>query len=198
MVSCNTVIEGVFSKSKPPIGEAPAIAMINPRYRHNVGAAVRAASCFDLKQVWWTGNRVELETKTKKGKKARLGREERMKGYKDVTLCNCDYIFDQFSSVVPIAIELSPSAQNLMQFEHPENALYVFGPEDGGLGKQHRMHCQHHVVIPTKHCTNLGAAIYIVLYDRMLKQCQRNHEFLPITEILAEDRGWAENIEMDI
>jgi len=86
----------IFGKNKTPVGIAPAIALVNPRYRHNVGAAVRAASCFGLKQVWWTGDRVSLESNDTKKKKARLGREERMKGFKDVDYYNFDYFFDQF------------------------------------------------------------------------------------------------------
>lgn len=188
----------IFGKGKAPVGVTPAIAMIDPRYRHNVGAAVRAASCFGVKQVWWTGNRVSLETPGANGKKARLGREERMKGYKEVELYNFDYFFDQFDrNVTPVAVELSPNAENLMLFEHPENPLYVFGPEDGNLGSVHRRFCHRHVVIPTRHCTNLGAAIYLMLYDRMFKRCRDGLEpFLPITEILAEDReGWGEPVE---
>lgn len=96
----------VWGKNKKPVGETPAIAMINPRYRHNVGAAVRAASCFGVKQVWWTGNRVNLET-TEGSKKPRLGREERMKGFRDVDYYNYDYFFDQMpSGTVPVAVEL--------------------------------------------------------------------------------------------
>jgi hypothetical protein len=34
--------------------------------------------------------------------------------------------------VTPVAVELRPDAESLVTFEHPEEALYVFGPEDGG------------------------------------------------------------------
>jgi formylglycine-generating enzyme required for sulfatase activity len=73
----------VYGKRKKPTGVAPAIALVNPKFPHNVGKAVRAASCFGVKQVWFTGSRVSLEPR---GKKYRLPREERMKGYRDVEL----------------------------------------------------------------------------------------------------------------
>ena len=38
-------------------GELPAILMWDPRDPFNVGAAVRAASCFGVGQVWVTGSR---------------------------------------------------------------------------------------------------------------------------------------------
>ena len=41
-------------------GRAPAVVLIDPKFPHNVGAAVRAASCYGVGQVWFTGDRVQL------------------------------------------------------------------------------------------------------------------------------------------
>lgn len=156
----------VFGKNAPSQGVTPAVALVNPKYSHNVGAAVRAASCFGVKQLWWSGNRVTLDV----AKGERLPREERMKGYRDVEMWNYDHFFDQFPrTAVPVAVEIKLGSESLVDFEHPQNALYVFGPEDGGLSKVQYMHCHRFVKIPTRHCVNLAAAVYIVLYDRMLK-----------------------------
>jgi len=156
---------GIYGKKSKKEGTTPAIALINPKYSHNVGAALRAASCFGAKQVWWTGNRVRLDDKK------RLPREERMKGFRDVELRNYDQIWDQFGpEVVPVAIELRQNSESLQSFVHPPNALYVFGPEDGSLGGNHLSRCHRFVVIPTKHCVNLAAAVYIILYDRFQKE----------------------------
>ena len=166
-----------YGKNAKPVGETPAVCLTNPKFAHNVGAAVRAASCFGIKQVWYTGNQFSIDD----GK--RLPREERMKGYKDVDLIQFDYPFDAFDNgTVPVAIELRDNSENLAWFEHPEHALYVFGPEDGSIGKSVLRHCHRFVVIPTKHCVNLAAAVYIVLYDRMLKSGEHM--------TLAEDRGF--------
>lgn len=163
------------------MGVTPAVALVNPKFPHNVGAAVRAASCFGASQVWWTGNRVF--EKTEQGK--RLPREERMKGYQSVELYHGDYFFDAFESdVTPVAVELRENAEPLHTFDHPENALYVFGPEDGSLERVTLQHCHRFVIIPSYHCLNLAAAVYTVLYDRVSK-------LGPIPE-LNEERGFVE------
>lgn len=156
----------VYGKNAKKQGKVPAVALMNPRFPHNVGAAVRAASCFGVSQVWWTGDRVSFAMEGKK----RLPREERMKGYKDVELRQYDSFLDQFDdTVVPVAVELRHNSEQLPVFEHPENALYVFGPEDGSIPSPILRHCRRFVVIPTRHCVNLAAAVYLVLYDRLVK-----------------------------
>jgi tRNA C32,U32 (ribose-2'-O)-methylase TrmJ len=173
-----------------PAGSAPAVALVNPKYPHNVGAAVRAAACFGIGQVWFSGDRVSLTS----GKRRRLPREERMKGYRDVDLVHDDRFFDAFArDVVPVAVELRDGAELLPQFGHPERALYVFGPEDGGLTAVQLRHCHRVVVIPTRHCVNLAAAVYLTLYDRLVKRQALGLELvLPIGEVLAERRGFLE------
>lgn len=42
-------------------GIAPAVALVDPKFPHNVGAAVRAASCYGVRQVWFSGDRVRLD-----------------------------------------------------------------------------------------------------------------------------------------
>jgi tRNA(Leu) C34 or U34 (ribose-2'-O)-methylase TrmL len=151
---------------RPGDGITPAVALINPKYPHNVGAAVRAASCYGVRQVWFTGERVRLD-----GSKARrLPREERMRGYAEVQIRNGDYFFEAFTDAVPVAVELRDSAESLITFAHPENALYVFGPEDGSLGRAVLGRCHRFVVIPMRHCANLSSAVYTVLYDRHAKR----------------------------
>ncbi|HRZ18614.1 MAG TPA: TrmH family RNA methyltransferase [Methanofastidiosum sp.] len=178
----------IIGKNSKPIGLTPSIALINPKYPRNVGQAIRAASCFDVKQVWFTGDRVSLDV----AKGQRLPREERMKGYSKVELVQFDYFFDQFKDVTPVAVEVSPNAEVLTTFKHPENALYIFGPEDGSIPQVTRKHCHRFVVIPTRHCTNLAAAIYIILYDRFMKrQLDGLEPILPASDILDEPRGWA-------
>lgn len=181
----------LYGKNKSPTGITPAIALTNPKYPHNVGMAVRAASCFGVKQVWFSGNRVSL-TPTKG---YRLPREERMKGYKDVELRQFDYFFDQFPDATPVAVELRPNAEQLPFFEHPDNPLYVFGPEDGSIPQVCLRHCHRFVVIPTRHCVNLASAVYMVLYDRLVKRYMSGiEEFKPMDEILAESRGWVDEV----
>jgi|SRR5690606_876346 len=152
------------------VGKPPGVILINPKYDYNVGGAQRACSCWGIPQLWWTGNRVRFEaTASGKGNKKRLPREERMKGYMDVELRQYDYPFDQFEDVTTVAIELIPGAEQLPSFEHPEKAVYVFGPEDGSIDSMSRKHCHRFVSIPAYHCTNLSLAVGLVLYDRFTK-----------------------------
>ena len=146
----------------------PAIVMHNPKYPHNVGAAVRAASCFGSNLILFTGERVSLEPSGIKG--YRLPREERMRGYKDVTILHDQYPFNRFDkTITPVAVEFRANAELLPIFQHPKIAVYVFGPEDGSIPQIMLKHCHRFVLIPSKHCVNLAAAIYLVLYDRAAK-----------------------------
>jgi hypothetical protein len=46
---------------RPTQGQPPAVALIDPKYPHNAGAALRACSCWGVGQLWWTGGRVALD-----------------------------------------------------------------------------------------------------------------------------------------
>lgn len=153
-------------------GRTPAVGLVDPKFPHNVGAAVRAASCYGIGQVWFSGDRVRLDA----SKRYRLPREERMRGYREVVLRKDDRFLDVFGDAVPVAVELRRNAESLIEFEHPDNALYVFGPEDGSLNRAVLSRCHRFVVIPTRHCTNLAAAVYTVLYDRHAKRVLAGRE----------------------
>jgi tRNA(Leu) C34 or U34 (ribose-2'-O)-methylase TrmL len=115
-----------------------------------------------------------------------------MKGYRAVETAIDDGFFDRFrpSGVTPVAVELLPTAEPLVSFEYPEDALYLFGPEDGGLPKAVRLHCHRFVFIPTHYCLNLAAAVNVVLYDRRLKRHLAGLEPVgPLGEMLHERRG---------
>jgi hypothetical protein len=53
--------------------------------------------------------------------------------------------------------------------------------------------CHKFVFIPMKHCANLAASVYIILYDRLLKRIWNGQEEASSVErVLEEPRGWAE------
>lgn len=169
----NGTKSAIWGRDSLPHGKAPAIALVNPSNPHNVSMIVRLASCYGMEQVWFTGERVKQQLDDCK----KLPREERMKGYKDVDIINYDFVFDQFpKEVTPVAIEVRENSEPLHLFEHPENPLYVFGPEDGSIDNVLLRHCHRFVVIPTRHCLNLATAVSTVLWDRMYKRYLNGQE----------------------
>ena len=162
---------------------AHAILLENPKTPFNVGTAIRAAAGYGVGRVYWSGDRVWDQP----GSKYRLPREERMRDYNTVKRERVDdlrrIIAARPQGMTVVAVEVLPDAESLLAFEHPEHAMYVFGPEDGTITKELRLYCHRFVVIPTEHCINLAAAVYTVLYDRRLKQFQRgeigSHEVVP-------------------
>lgn len=149
-----------------------SILLLNPKYPLNVGNVIRACAAWGISTLRWTGNRVLLEELSYDG---RIPREERMRDYRDVDFQRTDLSrpLDLFPNLVPVVVEVLPDAERLTFFEHPENALYIFGPEDGEVSKSIRHASHRFVVIPTIHCLNLSAAVNVVLYDRESKRMRR-------------------------
>lgn len=149
-----------------------AVLLLDPKWPHNVGNAVRACAVFGVPQLRWTGTRVDAQIEQ------RLPREERLRDYRQrVTFQRLgthlqDRPLDHYLSwgMTPVCVELTPGATPLPIFQHPERAVYVFGPEDGDVPKGIRHACHHFVEIPGTGCLNLAAAVNVVLYDRAMKK----------------------------
>jgi tRNA(Leu) C34 or U34 (ribose-2'-O)-methylase TrmL len=106
----------------------------------------------------------------------RLPREERMRTYRDVPY---RHVAEHRSlenlpvGMVPVCVEFDETYEDLCDFVHPPDAIYVFGPEDGGVPKGIRTACWRFVRIPTTTCLNLAAAVNVTLYDRLSKSKRR-------------------------
>ena len=173
--------------------DLPAVIIIDPKYPHNVAAAIRACACFEVKSLVWTGERVDP------AKYRRLPREERMKGYKQVDFRRDERPFELLpKDCVPVCVEVFDSSEPLTTFEHPENAVYVFGPEDGRVPQVIRRLCHRFVHIPAHFCLNLSAAINVVLAHRLMsRQLAGKVPILPLREMLVEVRGRVPTPNMD-
>lgn len=140
------------------------VVLLDPKFIRNLAEAVRAAACFGIPTVSYTGWRIDMEVE-------RLPRE--LRGlYPEVELRHIAQpvpLGGARREVSPVCVELLPGAQLLPEFEHPENAMYVFGSEDGTVHPSVRRHCHHFVQIPSLYCTNVAAAVYLTLYDRTAK-----------------------------
>jgi tRNA(Leu) C34 or U34 (ribose-2'-O)-methylase TrmL len=165
-----------------------SVVLINPKYDYNVGGALRACSCWGASTLRWTGDRVRFD----RNDKARIPREERMKGYTDVDFARTQRPLDGLDGT-PVVVELREHAECLTLFEHPEDAIYIFGPEDGSVPKGY-LHLAHRFVfIPTHHCLNLSAAVNVVLgHRRFSRQLAGVEEITTVAEMLREHRGFCE------
>ena|ERR1700744_6376802 len=139
-----------------------AIALVNPKCPANIGGVLRAAGCYDASLVVIAGER---------GARS-IGRlsTDTQKAYKHIPTLVTSNVFDAIPfDCVPVAVDLVPSARSLVNFCHPERSFYIFGAEDGTLGKEIYSRCKFSIQIPTTYCMNLAATVNVVLYDRMAK-----------------------------
>lgn len=137
------------------------IGLVNPKSPTNVGMVMRAAGCFEVDAVFYSGARFE---------RARKFATDTKNAQSKIPLTYAENLPDApVAAAKLVAIELIEGAVPLMDFVHPENAYYIFGPEDGSLKKEILDACDHVVYIPTIGCMNLAATVHVVLYDRMSK-----------------------------
>ena len=137
------------------------IGLDNPKGPENVGAIMRAAGCYGVNTVFYTGKRYEH---------AKEFRTDTKKIHLQLPLIGVDDLQMVIPfGCTPIAIEVHPDAKPLTEFRHPERAFYIFGPEDGSLRSNVTSWCKDIVYVPTHGCMNLAATVNVVLYDRMAK-----------------------------
>lgn len=140
-----------------------AVGLHSPKDALNIGSALRAAGCYDAAFVAVQGARVpamRMRAPTDTRKTWRHKPLLRVSDLREALPFDC----------VPVAVDLLDGAQRLPDFKHPERAFYVFGPEDGTLGRSVTDWCACSVMVPTLTCMNLAAAVNVVLYDRLAKQ----------------------------
>lgn len=150
------------------------IGLVNPKSPANVGMVMRAAGCYEASTVFYSGVRFERAQK--------FATDTKDAGRK-IALVGVESLLDDIpDNATLVAIELIEGATPLMDFVHPDNAYYIFGPEDGSIKKELLGHCQHVVYIPTIGCMNLAATVHVVLYDRMAKSGRAVIDERPIAE----------------
>ncbi len=71
---------------------------------------------------------------------------------------------------MPVCVEVQENSELLTTFVHPENAVYVFGSEHGGVPQVLRQHCHRFVHIQAHHCLSIAAAIDVVLAHRRISR----------------------------
>lgn len=135
-----------------------AIGLHHPKTPANVGSVLRAAHCYQSAMVSYTGERY------------RKASTDTMAAYRHIPLIKTDDLFSIIPyDCVPVAVDLLDDARDLTGYTHPERAFYIFGPEDGTLGKSITSRCRDKIFVPTQHCMNLAACVNVILYDRLAK-----------------------------
>jgi tRNA(Leu) C34 or U34 (ribose-2'-O)-methylase TrmL len=137
------------------------IGLHNPKSPDNVGSVMRAAGCYGVNSVYYTGRRYDT---------AKAFYTDTQKSYQKLPLIGVDELESIIPvGCVPIAVDLIEGAKPLPSYKHPARAFYIFGPEDGTLGKSITQYCSDTIYVPTHGCMNLAATVNVILYDRMVK-----------------------------
>ncbi|SEQ11252.1 tRNA(Leu) C34 or U34 (ribose-2'-O)-methylase TrmL, contains SPOUT domain [Amphritea atlantica] len=139
-----------------------AIALCNPKSPSNVGAVMRAAGCYGASAIYYTGTRFERAAKY---------HLDTRNISQQIPLSSINALTELMGeSRKLVCVELAEGAIPLPEFTHPEDALYIFGPEDGSIDQSVVDLADAVVYVPTIGCMNLAATVNVLLYDRMAKQ----------------------------
>ena len=145
-----------------------SIGLINPKSPDNVGAVMRSAGNFRADSVFYTGKRYPLAVQRNPA-----APDMSRKVSQDIPLSEVSCLIDSAPENMKIVcVEFAENAIPLPEFQHPQNAFYIFGPEDGGISQQVIDRADAVVYVPTNGCMNLAATVNVVLYDRLAKSAQ--------------------------
>jgi len=137
------------------------IGLINPKSPTNVGAVMRAAGCYQVDSVYYTGQRY--------AKAAKFNTDTKNRSL-SIPLTGVDsFEEEQFSEIKIVCVDLIEGAIPLPEYQHPENVIYIFGPEDGTIEQSLVDQADAVVYVPTVGCMNLAASVNVLLYDRLAK-----------------------------
>jgi len=137
------------------------IGLTNPKSPTNVGAVLRAAGCYEVDEVVYTGERYARAAKFNTDTKDASS---------NIPLTGVNCLLDSIDSGTKvICVDLVEGATPLPEFIHPDKAFYIFGPEDGTISQQVIDSADAVVYVPTVGCMNLAASVNVLLYDRLAK-----------------------------
>lgn len=127
----------------------------------NIGTLWRTANIFKASFIYTIGKRYKNQS------------SDTMKTTKHIPIYH--YIdFEDFYNHIPsdcrlVGIEMAEDARNIIDYIHPERAIYLLGAEDNGLPSEIINRCHDLIMIPGAHSLNVSTAGSIVIYDRILK-----------------------------
>ena len=142
-----------------------SIGLVNPKSPENVGSVMRAAGNYRVDSVFYTGKRYP---------RALMRNPDipdmQRKVSQNIPLSEVTCLVDNAPEDLKIVcVEFAENAISLPEYQHPLNAFYIFGPEDGTISQQLIDGAEAVVYVPTIGCMNLAATVNVVLYDRLTK-----------------------------
>lgn len=146
-----------------------SIGLINPKSPDNVSSVMRSAGNFRVDSVFYTGKRYPRALM----RNPDIPDMSRKVG-QTIPLTEVISLIE----VAPlkmklVCVEFAEDAIALTEYQHPENAFYIFGPEDGTISQDVIDRADAVVYVPTVGCMNLAATVNVVLYDRLAKSSRR-------------------------
>ncbi len=145
-----------------------SIGLMNPKSPENVASVMRAAANFRVDSVFYTGKRYSRAVKLNPG-----APDISRKLSQSIPLSEVSSLIDETAEKLNIVcVEFAENAIALPVYQHPHNAMYIFGPEDGSINQQVIDRADAVIYVPTIGCMNLAATVNVVLYDRLSKSPQ--------------------------
>lgn len=146
------------------IDQYVGIGLVNPKSPSNVGSVMRAAGCYRADAVFYTGERYD---------RAASFQTDTHQAASTIPLQRVDdLILAAQQPLRIVCVELVVGAVSLPHYNHPDRALYLFGPEDGSIDQTIVDRADDVVYVPTNMCMNLAASVNVLLYDRLAKTDQ--------------------------
>ena len=165
-----------------------SIGLSNPKSPENVSSVLRAAGNYRVNSVFYTGQRYERALRLNPDM-PNLSR----KVSENVSLLSVDRLEEGVPDNAKIVcVEFALNAISLPLYEHPENACYIFGPEDGTITQEIIDKADAVVYVPTLGSMNLAASVNVVLYDRLAKMTKNIGD----NEIIRQNRDTNNNLKV--
>ncbi|MCG9696306.1 RNA methyltransferase [Shewanella sp. Isolate11] len=151
---------------KPAQTRLVTIGLVNPKSPTNVGGVMRAAGCYQADEVRYTGKRYALAA-SHRGEQYNT---DTKRVSRNIPLIGVDNLLDGLDEDTQvICVDLVEGAIPLPEFQHPDKAIYLFGPEDGTIDQSLVDNADAVVYVPTVGCMNLASSVNVLLYDRLAK-----------------------------
>lgn len=165
-----------------------SLGLMNPKNVSNVGAVMRAAGCFCVDSVFYTGTRYD---------RARGFTTDTKNAASTISLQHVDSLSQLIDATCRIVcIEFVEGASSLTSYQHHEHAIYLFGPEDGSLSQDLIDSADDVLYVPTVGCMNLAASVNVVMYDRLAKSW--DNDKIANDELIKDNRDCRNRLKIQV